>query len=148
MCAAPKDMTALNTRVLQTELMVAALTCGEHEKYNRFVNSYQKVLIDQSGTLRKLFDRTYGSSGTFRLNQFVTRLANDASHNTNYVRDGYCNSAGQLFDEVLSTSPSEFETVTGKPWISQRHGFVPCATKAEGKKQAAAPAKPSATRSN
>ena len=40
-CVSEKDERALNTRVLQTALMVAALSCNEQQRYNAFVTNYR-----------------------------------------------------------------------------------------------------------
>ena len=56
-CARPQELHALNTRVLQTELMVAALACGYQAGYNRFVGAFRHDLIEQGGTLRATLER-------------------------------------------------------------------------------------------
>lgn len=40
-CVSARDEVALNARVLQTELMVAALACGEQRRYNAFVTAFR-----------------------------------------------------------------------------------------------------------
>ena len=35
-CAKSQELAALEARVLQTELMVGALTCGQSQRYNDF----------------------------------------------------------------------------------------------------------------
>jgi hypothetical protein len=125
-CATPKDLAALNARVLQTELMVAALTCGEKARYNAFVMSFKGVLGKHGRSLRALFTRVHGSGGKRQLNGFVTKLANDASQGSLAVPGGYCTTASALFEEVLNTPPDGFDTMAEKPWIRDRHGFPPC----------------------
>lgn len=125
-CATPKDLAALNARVLQTELMVAALTCGEKARYNAFVMSFKSVLGDHGHSLRALFTRVHGSGGKRKLNGFVTKLANDASQGSLSVPGGYCTMASDLFEEVLNTPPDDFDSMAEKPWIMGRHGFPPC----------------------
>jgi hypothetical protein len=130
-CVTQKDLAALNARVLQTELMVAALTCGEKARYNAFVMSFKRVLGDRGQSLRALFTRLHGAGGKRDLNGFVTKLANDASQGSLAVRGGYCTMASALFEEVLNTSPDDFDAVAAKPWIRSRHGFSPCTRSAE-----------------
>ena len=125
-CATPKDLAALNARVLQTELMVAALTCGEKARYNAFVMGFKSVLGDHGQSLRALFTRVHGAGGKRRLNGFVTKLANDASQGSLAVPGGYCTTASALFEEVLNTPPDDFDAMAEKPWIMGRHGFPPC----------------------
>jgi hypothetical protein len=40
-CANDRELAALNARVVQTELMVAALSCEERTRYNEFAMSFQ-----------------------------------------------------------------------------------------------------------
>jgi hypothetical protein len=135
-CASDRDMAALNARVLQTELMVAALSCGEKQRYNSFVNSYQKVLVDRSRAMQALFKRTHGARANTTMNVFITKLANDASQQARDRGDDYCVFAGELFDETFSTPPADLNKVTNKPWIRSRHGYPPCVQEANTGKRA------------
>src|SRR5476649_780296 len=55
-CLTPEEKTAFNTRVLQTELMVAGLSCPEHQQnYNDFVKKYKGELAKQSEGLQSYF---------------------------------------------------------------------------------------------
>jgi hypothetical protein len=133
LCASDRDLAALNARVLQTELMVAALSCGERERYNAFVTTYQQVLADRGQALQALFKRTRGARANTGLNAFITKLANDASQQVRSKGDDYCVFAGELFDETMATSPRDLNTLTNKPWIVSRHGFRPCVAEASRK---------------
>jgi hypothetical protein len=127
-CASQTDMAALNTRVLQTELMVAALTCGQRDNYNEFATHFRQTLVRQGKNLRSLFSRAYGGSANKKLNTFVTRLANDASQRSMTIRNGFCLFAEDLFDEAISTPTGEFSQLLLKPWLRSRHGFAPCSS--------------------
>ena len=131
-CASDRDLAALNTRVLQTELMVAALSCGEKQRYNSFVTTHQGVLIDQGQALQALFKRAHGAQGANRMNAFVTKLANDASQQVR-SRDDYCTFAIELFEEATATTSNQFTQVVNKPWIISRHGYTPCVVQASNK---------------
>lgn len=126
-CANDREMAALNARVVQTELMVAALSCEERQRYNQFATTYQAVLVGRADDMRNFFKRTGGKQGTTRMNALVTRLANDASQLSQMRADSYCQFASELFDEVLRTPPAQFNTITDKPWIQERHGYTACA---------------------
>ncbi|MGF1641523.1 MAG: hypothetical protein ACFCUO_11300 [Rhodospirillales bacterium] len=130
-CVNQKDLAALNARVLQTELMVAALTCGERARYNAFVMGFRGELGKHGHALRSLFNRLHGARGTNELNGFVTRLANDASHSSIAIRPEYCAIASALFEEVLNVPVADFDVVADKPWVGSRHGFRPCTRTAE-----------------
>ena len=133
-CASDRDLAALNARVLQTELMVAALSCDEKQRYNTFVSTYRDVLLDRGQALQALFKRTHGAQATARLNAFITKLANDAAQQVRSRGDDYCAFAGELFEEAIATSPREFNTITNKDWIAGRHGFRPCVEQASAKR--------------
>jgi hypothetical protein len=125
-CATARDMSALNTRVLQTELMVAALSCEEQPRYNEFSRTFRAVLTDRANDLRSYFQKGYGGRGTTELNAFVTRMANDASRQSQLTADTYCSFASDLFDEILSVPPIEINKVADKPWVHARHGVRSC----------------------
>jgi hypothetical protein len=128
-CANDRDMAALNARVVQTELMVAALSCAETPRYNQFATSYQDVLAARGGDLRAFFTRTMGRRGITRMDSLVTQLANDASKQSQMRADTYCQFAGDLFEKVLQTPPQNFNTVTGEEWVLARHGYAACTKK-------------------
>ncbi len=126
-CVSPADETTLNARVLQTELMVAALSCNEQTRYNAFVTTFRGQIAAQSGSLRKFFARAYGGNGSRQLNAYVTRLANDASmRSADIGKQTYCASAGSLFAEAMATPPDAFERLTRSAQIRGRHGFARC----------------------
>lgn len=133
-CASDRDLAALNARVLQTELMVAALSCGERQRYNTFVTTYQSVLTDRGQALQALFRRAHGAQANTRLNAFITKLANDSSQQVRSKGDEYCVFAGELFDEAMATQPVDLNRLTDKAWIIGRHGFRPCVAES-GRKQ-------------
>ncbi len=99
-----KEIEAIAFRHLQTELMVAALSCGREEyrsKYNTFVRRYRPALRRNGRTLRAIFKRNFGSSGKRRLDAYVTRLANEASVRS-MQRSEFCAVAGRKLDAVLA----------------------------------------------
>ena len=100
-CSRPADQMALNTRVLQTELMVGALACNNQKLYNEFVTRYRSELIKQGRSLREMFDRRHGKAGTTHMNALVTRLANEASQRSVAHRYGFCQQSAVLFAKAL-----------------------------------------------
>ncbi len=125
-CANERDLAALDTRVVQTELMVAALSCAEAPRYNQFATSYQEVLSARGGDLRAFFQRTMGSRGITRMDALVTQLANDASKQSQMRADTYCQFAGDLFEKVLQSPPQSFSSVAAQDWVRERHGYAAC----------------------
>ena len=125
-CATAEDEATLNARVLQTELMVAALACGEQQRYNDFVKTFKTELSQRGRMLRAYFKRVHGASGESRMNAFVTKLANDASQRTAHGQDAYCAGAAKLFNEVLAASPRDLTRIASRPEITGRHGYARC----------------------
>ncbi len=77
--ATPAERSALNVRLLQSDMMVAALSCQLRDDYNAMVRRFGPELARHGSDLRGLFARTYGSGGEAELNKYVTRLANESS---------------------------------------------------------------------
>lgn len=101
-----REAAAVNARVLQTELMVAALTCGMKPRYNLVVTRHRSALIGHGRVLRDMYRRAYGGGGQSHLDRYITRLANQASARSNIDRIGYCETAANLFDDALADDNS------------------------------------------
>ncbi len=86
-CASAAEKTAFDTRVLQSELMVAALSCGENARYNSFVQKFESELVANGNALRGYFARNYGKSGEDVLDRFITRIANNAASSPDAAAD-------------------------------------------------------------
>lgn len=125
-CVSTNEKHALDSRVLQTELMVGGLSCGQQEQYNRFVQSFQPQLQEQGEALKRLFARIHGRKADGALNAFVTQLANDSSERSRTLSAEYCVFTWQLFWEAFATESTEFVKLTEKPWITPRHGYPTC----------------------
>ena len=111
-CVSESTMPALNVRALQTELMVAALACGESERYNAFVGSRKDELLPYANMLQTTF--------AGRTNLLVTKIANNSAHTMD------CAAAGSLIDTMLSADHPPLETVATNDWASKRHGYRIC----------------------
>ena len=92
-------------RVMQSELMVAALACSSSANYNAFVSRYKNELTNYGKTMQDLFKRVHGGNAFSQINSFVTRVANEASlkmaQNTHF-----CEDAGQMFETLLQSGTS------------------------------------------
>ncbi|MFM2130154.1 MAG: hypothetical protein RL477_1700 [Pseudomonadota bacterium] len=76
------EQEAFAFRRLQSELMVAALSCNDprhREAYNIFIYRFRAALGDNARVLKAYFKRAYGAGGPRKLDDFMTSLANDAS---------------------------------------------------------------------
>lgn len=97
---ASDGVVSIEVRRLQTNLMVAALSCGARADYNAFVINHRSSLKKYGTAIRREFKRRYGKSGSRRLNRFVTRLANEASARSNADRDQFCADASTMFKKT------------------------------------------------
>ena len=79
MCVRPGDESALNSKALQSELMVSALACEEAARYNAWVRRFESEIVANGARLKQIFRQAYGTAAETRLGQFVTALANEAA---------------------------------------------------------------------
>lgn len=128
-CVKGPDEVALQVRVIQTDLMVAALSCGASARYNEFVKANQPVLMAAHTQLTKFFSAKRG--GQRALNSFITKLANDSSRRSIANIALFCQETGWLYDALLSPTRGDFVTFIGPLLTAQRHGFQPCEAKAQ-----------------
>ena len=128
-CPSPMERAALEMRVMQSELMVAALTCGARESYNAFVIKFEPDLVRHGVALRTFFKRAHGSRASAELNRFVTRLANQASQRSVADRAGYCAAASRVFEQVLKLKRFELIGYADRQqMINGLPGVPACAT--------------------
>jgi hypothetical protein len=126
LCARPAEQMGLGSRVLQSEIMIAAYTCGEKVRYNLVVGKFEPELVRHGSALRRLFERSYGAQANRQLNRFVTALANDASYRSLAGVGEYCDRAGALFDLLLAMTATEFETFVASSAFAEKHGVQAC----------------------
>jgi len=98
-----RERASLEMRLMQSELMVAALSCSSAESYNAFVTRYKAELTAHGKTLQDLFKRVHGGNAFSQINSFVTRVANEASLKM-ALNHHFCEEAGQMFQTLLQTS--------------------------------------------
>lgn len=126
LCAERDDQAALDVRMLQTELMVAALTCNSQDRYNDFVRKFRTELISHGKHLRRFFGNAYGSQSRQKLDGFITRLANKASQRSLVGREDYCPAAEALFDRVTVTARDFLWRTAIEQPFSGAHGIAAC----------------------
>ena len=130
-CASPVEKAALDTRVLQSELMVAALTCGQNANYNAFVEKFQPVLVTFGQTMRSYFTRAYGKGGEHEMDAFVTRTANSAAtRRMQFEMTQYCASANNLFSSVLAVESKALPEFAGQTPFAAISGVESCPAQA------------------
>ena len=128
-CTDPVAQTALNTRALQTELMVAALSCGNRIHYNAFVIKYRGDLVKHGRSLQSFFQRKHGAAGRKNLNTFITRLANEASQRSSITHAAFCANSSLLFNRLLSAKPVKLEKLLASSTTTSSHDIAPCGGK-------------------
>ena len=107
-------VAAMQVRMLQTELMVAALSCEARSQYNAFVRKFSRQLADNGRLLREHFRKTYGAKAGTRLDAFVTRLANAAS--TISIRNSrtFCPNLQAIFRKALNNPDSRLSVLAAE----------------------------------
>jgi hypothetical protein len=103
-----KERAAAQFRIMQTHMMVAALSCQQQGSYNRFVRQFKPVLQDSSNNLRQYFSRVYGAQAEKNLNSFVTKISNiESSASLKNGEGNYCKNAAEKFRLVLEMRPAD-----------------------------------------
>lgn len=114
-CRDAKDAEAAHLRWLQTQMMVAALTCQGSSAYNEFVYK-NKVTLDWSiQRVNQMFARDHGTGASTQYNTFNTKLANEASIERARLDKGYCKALSVVYDEALGRSPVELVRYSTDP---------------------------------
>jgi len=116
---------SIEVRRLQTNLMVAALSCGARDNYNEFILTHRPSLQQYGKAIRAEFRRRYGKEGDSKLNVFVTRLANEASARSNADRDNFCADANATFREAKTHGITLTQMVT-VPVANQQVASASC----------------------
>jgi len=103
-CIPAAERTAFDVRALQSQLMVAALSCGRDADYNAFVRKFQRELQASYNGMQSHFRRTAGNAGQRELDNFITILAN--AHSQDGIRSGsfFCPLNAPLFQQALARS--------------------------------------------
>lgn len=126
-CANASEISAINMRVLQSDLMVAALACNQKESYNQFVKKFKTELVSRSDSMQHYFQRVHGGKAANQLNRFVTSLANDSSQTSlNANEADFCRAASALFSQVMAAKPAELTTIATQNVHTGRHGISAC----------------------
>lgn len=133
-CAKAGEIAGLQARVLQTELMVAALSCGEASRYNQFVTRFRGELVTESKRMQGFFSRVHGGRAGKELNAFVTELANNSSQRSLTQSTSFCPQAAAIFDDVLRIDPRELRDFAARQRFADAHGVDSC----EGPREARA----------
>jgi hypothetical protein len=100
-CLLPTEKIAFDVRALQTQLMIAAITCNQRDDYNRFVVGHQRDLADAYNQIISHFARVYGGDGQDQADTYITDIANSQSHD-GIANTSFCNHMKPLFYQALT----------------------------------------------
>jgi hypothetical protein len=137
-CLTPPERTAFEVRVLQTEMMVAALTCrgvGGHDfsaHYAQFVENNREALKVHAGVLRSHFRRSFGAAAETHLDRYVTSLANDLSRASMSGSGTFCPQQGALFERAARTGPGDVARFASERAAVHPPGLPVCAASSSG----------------
>jgi hypothetical protein len=116
-CADATEVSALQTVVVQQELMDAALGCGEAamHKFNAFQTAYGPELRKSDKVLLTMFKRIQGPArGDATYNLFKTNMASKAEIRRVHNIGNFCAAADLVFAAALAErKPSLYEFVGG-----------------------------------
>jgi hypothetical protein len=138
-CANAREHAAFQLRALQTHLMVGALSCGMHDRYNAFVTRWQSDLAGAHRNLTGYFNRTFGNRGQRELNEYITSLANAQSQEGIRLGSSFCGRVGPLFEQVsrLGNANDLFAT-SASASLPLAFDVRPCDIRSAGQAQPAA----------
>jgi hypothetical protein len=116
-CADSTEVNALQTVVVQQELMDAALGCGQPalEKFNAFQTAYGPELRKSDKVLLTMFKRIQGPArGDAAYNLFKTNMASKAEIRRVHNIGNFCSAADLVFAAALAADkPSLYQFVGG-----------------------------------
>jgi hypothetical protein len=119
-CIKDKVLSSFQMRMLQTELVVGALSCKLTPRYNEFVLGYRPELMGAHKVLMKYFARES------KLEDYKSRTANEASQRSLSNITEFCNYTSALYDKLLGPEkPKLAEFVATEP-VANRHGQNAC----------------------
>lgn len=127
-CVQPAEKAAFDVRALQSQLMVAALSCGQEDQYNTFVNRYKNELGGAYRGINAHYRRTAGARGQSSLDGYITQLANAQSQDGIRQGSNFCRNVAPLFTVALA-APATSEalaTVAVQNNLSNPHGRSEC----------------------
>ena len=130
LCAKAEEVFPVDTALIQQELMVAALTCHEVERFNSFQRGYGPELRETDARLARMFSRLYGKRrGEAAYHAFKTKAANDAEMRSIHDNPAYCAEAGALLSAALvPMKPSLVTFVSASQSVTVKRPIELCMT--------------------
>jgi hypothetical protein len=126
-CMQAAEKAAFNVRALQSQLMMAALTCGQQDEYNMFVQRHQRTLSDAHQRIASHFGRMYGSAGEEQLDRYITDLANAQSQDGMRQGSSFCHHMKPFFQEAMALRDArEITRFTTEKNVTNPYSFAAC----------------------
>jgi hypothetical protein len=103
-CAAPAEISSMQTTAIQQQLMVAALSCGDaaRDNYNAFQTRFGPDLLTSDRLMLRMFARIMGGNkGDKAYNLFKTELAAKAELKRTHNHDDFCQDANLVAAAAL-----------------------------------------------
>lgn len=121
-CIKGKLLTSFQMRMMQTELVVGALSCKLTPRYNDFVRAYQPDLMSAHRTLKAHFARES------RLEDYKSKTANESSQRSLSNITEFCNYTSALYDKLLGPERVKLAAFVSEEPVANRHGQNACET--------------------
>lgn len=126
-CAKPAEKTAFDIAALKTRLVVAAISCGDADRYNGFIIKNRPGLVTQEKNLSSYFSRNYGRSGQTKQDDYITQLANLQAQRRTRDTAAFCKDTGGTFDEVAAVkTPVELNNLASAKQVAQPMRLAEC----------------------
>lgn len=119
-CIKDKVLASFQMRMLQTELVVGALSCKLTPRYNEFVVSYRDELMGAHRVLMKHFGRE------MRLEDYKSKTANEASQRSLANITQFCLYTSALYDKLLGPERPKLAAFVGGEPVASHHGQNAC----------------------
>ena len=123
-CVKDKVLSSFQMRMLQTELVVGALSCKLTPRYNEFVTAYRADLMGAHRTLMKYFGRES------KLEDYKSKTANESSQRSLANITEFCLYTSALYDKLLGPERVQLTAFVANEPVANRHGQNACGTPA------------------
>jgi len=123
-CIKGKLLTAFQMRMMQTELVVGALSCKLTPRYNEFVRAYQSELMTAHRALKAHFVRES------TLEDYKSKTANESSQRSLANITEFCNYTSALYDKLLGPERANLAEFVALEPVANRHDQDACSTPA------------------
>lgn len=124
LCLTSDEKKAFSLRILQTNYMIAALSCNDmQDKYNLFIEKFGDAFIKNGKFFKNYFSRCYGYGSNKKMDFFITKTANDISLLSLENPRNFCARNFESISNVLELTTSDIENCNYT--ISYLEPFIP-----------------------